>query len=112
MQIRISDLMDGCCPEDVKLGSEDRALARRVNASVMEKIGAPVPKPRRTARKTLRSFLLVAVLAALLSGAAYAVGGYYMNLRKTDAPVSGKWVELAADGTLLNEYYMIREIRR
>ena len=107
VQIRISELMDECCPENVTLGGEDRVLARRINDSVMEKIGAPVPKPRRAAKKTLRSFLLVAVLAALLSGAAYAVGGYYMNLRKTDAPVSGKWVELAADGTVLNESKLV-----
>ena len=107
VQIRISDLMDECCPEDLSLGSKDVALARRVNDRVMEKIGAPVQKPRRTARKTLRTMLLVAVLAALLSTAAYAVGGYYMKLRKTDGSESGKWVELAADGTVLSEQKLV-----
>lgn len=107
VQIRISELMDDCCPEELSFSGEDKALARRVNASVMKKLGIPERKPRRTAKKTLRTLLLVAALAVLLSTAAYAVGGYYMNLRKTDAPVSGKWVELAADGTLLSEQKLV-----
>ncbi|MCR5576166.1 MAG: hypothetical protein K6F56_04080 [Oscillospiraceae bacterium] len=107
MQIRISELMDGCCPETVELGSEDKALARRIDASVMAKIGAPAQKPRHTARKTFRTLLLAAALTALLSTAAYAVGGYYMNLRRTDGPESGKWVELAADGTVLSEQKLV-----
>ena len=107
VQIRISDLMDESCPEQVALGSEDKALARRINASVLEKIGAPEQKPRRVGRKTLRTLLLVAAIAALLSTAAYAANGYYMNLRRADEPVSGKWVELAADGTVLNEQKLV-----
>ena len=107
VQIRISDLMDESCPEQVALGGEDKALARRINASVLEKIGAPVQKPRRAGRKTLRTMLLVAAIAALLSTAAYAANGYYMNLRRADEPVSGKWIELAADGTVLNEQKLV-----
>lgn len=99
--------MDGCCPAEVTLGSEDRALARRINASVMAKLGVPEQKPRRTAKKSLRTLLLVAALAALLSTAAYAVSGWFMNLKPADGPVSGKWVELAADGTVLNEQKLV-----
>ncbi len=107
MQIRISDLMDESCPTDVVHGGEDKALARRINASVMEKIGAPVQKPRRTGKKTLRTLLLVAAIAALMSTAAYAVNGWYMNLRRAEGPESGSWIELAADGTVLNEQKLV-----
>ena len=107
MQIRISDLMDESCPTDVVLGGEDKAMARRINASVMEKIGAPVQKPRRTGKKTLRTLLLVAAIAALMSTAAYAVNGWVMNLRRAEGPESGSWIELAADGTVLNEQKLV-----
>ncbi len=107
MQIRISDLMDENCPADVTIGGEDKAMARRIHASVMEKIGVPAQKPHRTGKKTLRTLLLVAAIAALMSTAAYAVSGYVMNLRGTDGPERGKWVELAADGTVLNEQKLI-----
>ena len=103
MQIRISDLMDDCCPENVTPGSEDKAMARRIHESVMEKLGQPVQKPHRAVKRTFRTLLLVAVIATLLGTAAYAAGGYFMNLRKTDAPESGRWLELAADGSVLNE---------
>ena len=107
MQIRISDLMDESCPTDIVLGGEDKAMARRINASVMEKIGAPVQKPRRTGKKTLRTLLLVAAIAALMSTAAYAVNGWVMNLRRAEGPESGSWIELAADGTVLNEQKLV-----
>lgn len=82
-------------------------MARRINASVMEKIGAPVQKPRRTGKKTLRTLLLVAAIAALMSTAAYAVNGWVMNLRRAEGPESGSWIELATDGTVLNEQKLV-----
>ena len=106
MQIRISDLMDDSCPTDVELGSEDKAMARRINASVLEKIGAAQPRPRRTARKTLRTLLLVAAIAALMGTAAYAASGWFMDLRKTDGPESGYWRVVDADGKVLQEQKM------
>ena len=99
--------MDECCPTGVTPGGEDRAMARRVHASVMEKIGAPVPKPRRTAKKTLRTLLLVAAIAVLMGVTAYAAGGWFMKLRKTDGPERGRWVELASDGTVLSEQKLV-----
>ena len=69
MQIRISDLMDRSCPDEVELGAADKAMAGRVNDAVMAKIGETQPKPRRTGRKTLRTLLLVAVIAALMGTA-------------------------------------------
>ncbi len=98
--------MDECCPDSVVSGVGDKAMARRINDSVMEKIGAAQPKPKRV-KRTLRTFLLVAAIAALMSTAAYAAGGFFMKLRKTDEPERGKWVELAADGTVLNEQKIV-----
>ena len=100
VQIRISDLMDESCPEEVRLGAEDKAMARRVNAAVMEKIGAAPSKPRRAAKKTLRTFLLVAVLATLMGTVAYAASGWIMGLKKTDGPVSGYYRRVDAEGKL------------
>ena len=53
MQIRISDLMDECCPTGVTVGGEDRAMARRVHASVMEKIDEILKKVELIASKIL-----------------------------------------------------------
>ena len=38
MQIRISDLMDDCCPEGVALGTTDEALTQRIKVDVLNKI--------------------------------------------------------------------------
>lgn len=78
-------------------------MTRRIRASVMEKIGAAQPKPRRLRRRGVRTLLLAAALAAAMGTAAYAAGEYFMNLRQTEGPESGAWVELAADGSVLNE---------
>jgi hypothetical protein len=96
--------MDECCPESVALGVEDKAMARRINDSVMAKIGAEQPKPRRAAKKPLRTLLLVAVLATLMGSAAYAVSGWFMNLRKTETGEAGYWRELDEQGKILNEH--------
>jgi Skp family chaperone for outer membrane proteins len=42
----------------------------------MAKIGAEQPKPHRKAKRTLRTLLLVAVIAALMGTAAYAAQGF------------------------------------
>ena len=103
MQIRISDLMDDNCPADVTLGREDKAMARRVNDAVMAKIGAEQPRPRRAMKRSVRTLLLVAVIAALMSTAAYAASEYFMNLNKTDETVSGYWRAVDADGNLTQD---------
>lgn len=107
MKIRISDLMDVNCPEDVELGAADKDMARRIDAMVMEKIGAEQPKPRSAARKTLRTLFLAAVIAALLGTAAYAVSGWFMNMKKTDEPVTGYWRAVDAAGKLTDEQKII-----
>lgn len=78
-------------------------MARRVNAAVLAKIGAEAPKPRRAARRTLRTLLLVAAIAALMGTAAYAASGWFMGLKKTDEPVSGYYRTVDGEGNLTNE---------
>ena len=95
--------MDDCCPTEVTLGAEDKAMARRINDAVMEKIGAAQPRPKRVVKKTLRTLLLVAAIAALLGTAAYAANGYFMELKKTDEPVSGRWYEVDESGKVIQD---------
>ena len=103
MQIRITDLMDDNCPTEISLGREDKAMARRINASVMEKIGAARPKPRRVGRKTLRTALLAAAIAALMGTAAYATSAFFMKTEKTDEAVSGSWRAVDKEGKLTQD---------
>ena len=104
MQIRISDLMDESCPEQVQLGAEDKAMARRINTAVLEKIGAEQPRPRRAAKKTARTLLLVAAIAALMGSVAYAASGWFMGLKKTDEAVTGYYRTVDSEGNLTNDY--------
>ncbi|MBQ6928199.1 MAG: hypothetical protein IJQ36_07810 [Oscillospiraceae bacterium] len=104
MQIRISDLMDQSCPDEVELGAADRAMAKRVNDTVFAKLGITQPKPRRTGKKTLRTLLLAAVLAALMGTVAYAASGWFMGLKKTEEPVTGHYRAVDADGNLKTDY--------
>ena len=103
MQIRITDLMDDNCPTEISLGREDKAMARRINAAVMEKIGQAQPKPRRVGRKTLRTLLLAAAIAALMGTAAYATSAFFMKTEKTEEAVSGSWRAVDAEGKLTQD---------
>ena len=106
MKIRISDLMDQNCPENVEFGAEDRAMARRVNARVMQKLGIEEPKPRR-GKKTIRTFLLAAAIAVFMGAAAYAVSGWFMNMKKTNEPAIGYWRSVDAAGNLTDEQKIV-----
>ena len=63
MQIRISDLMDDCCPEGVELGTADEQLTRRIKADVLNKIKNDAPQHGR--RNVTRILLLAAAVCAL-----------------------------------------------
>ena len=104
VQIRISDLMDESCPTELRLGAEDKDMARRINASVMAKIGAQQPKMRRKARRTVYTLLLAAVIAALMGTVAYAASGWFMGLKKADEPVTGHYRAVDKDGNLKTDY--------
>ena len=103
MKIRISDLMDYNCPEEIELGMKDRDKASRIDAMVMEKIGVKQPEPRRMRRKAVSTLLLAAAIALLLGSAAYAVGGWFMKLRKTEEPETGYFRAVDAEGNLTTD---------
>ncbi len=96
--------MDFSCPTDVSLGAEDKDMARRINAAVMQKIGAEQPKPHKAAKRTARTLLLVAVIAALMGTVAYAASGWFMGLKKADEPVTGHYRAVDEDGNLKTDY--------
>ena len=98
--------MDQNCPENVEFGAEDRAMARRVNARVMQKLGIEEPKPRR-GKKTIRTFLLAAAIAVFMGAAAYAVSGWFMNMKKTNEPAIGYWRSVDAAGNLTDEQKIV-----
>ena len=100
--------MDDCCPTGLWPGIGDQDMTRRVRSAVLKRIGAAPEGRGRVRRKPLRTLLLAAAIGTLLlGGAAFAAGGYFMHLRKTDAPETGKWLELAADGSVLNEQKLV-----
>lgn len=107
MQIRISEMMEDECPAEVSIGCEDREMARRIRASVMQKIGAAQPKSKRLTKRSVKTLLLAAVLAALLGTAAYAGGAYFMNMRKTEESVSGYWRAVDSTGRLTDEQKVV-----
>ncbi len=107
MQIRISELMDDCCPRQLPVGAADEAAAGRVHDAVMAKLGDEAPRPRRAARKPLRTVLLAAVIAAMMGTAAYAASGWFMGLRKTDEPEIGHYRAVDAEGRLVTDVKLI-----
>ena len=103
MQIRISDMMDECCPAQVELGDGDAMLAARVQSRVFEKIGAARPRRRSKAARILP---LAAVLALLLGTVAFAASEFFMNVERRDAaepPVEGRWLMVGEDGQVLTD---------
>ena len=77
MQIRISDLMEDCCPEGVALGAADEQLTQRIKAEVLNKIKDDTAQPRR--RNGSRILLLAAVIATLMTATAFAAGIFCMH---------------------------------
>ena len=95
--------MEQSCPEQIELGTADRARTARIDAMVTEKIGVKQPKPRRMRRKAVRTLLLAAAIALLLGSTAYAVSGWFMDLRKTAEPETGYFRAVDAEGNLTTD---------
>ena len=107
MQIRISDLMDDCCPEGVALGTADAALTQRIKADVMNKIKDGDLQPGR--RNATRILLLAAVIATLMTATAFAAGLFSMR-RETvpaDEIPSGYWRFYNDEGKLMEEQRLV-----
>ena len=101
MKIRISDLMDECCPVQVELAGGDAELAGRIRAQVQRKLGQQRP---RTARRVRRVLLLAAALTLLLGTVAYAVYGFAMNAQQrqtSDPPLTGRRLMISESGEVL-----------
>ena len=103
MRIRISDLMENCCPVQVELSSGDAGLAARIDRRVAERIGS---EPPRRLRKFPRAFLLAAALVLMMGTVAFAVSDYYMNTESRDASdpaLTGRWLMRSESGEVLEE---------
>ena len=105
MKVCITDICGGCCPENAVIGTEDRELTERIKSRVFEHIGVQPPKKAQEGRKrrTLRTVLLAAAIAAMLSVTAYAVASFTMNREVIPAGegVTGRWTYAGADGSIL-----------
>ena len=107
MQIRISDLMDDCCPEGVALGTADEQLTQRIKADVMNKIKDGDLQPGR--KNVTRILLLAAVIATLMTATAFAAGLFSMR-RETvpaDEIPSGYWRFYDDEGKLMEEQRLV-----
>ena len=107
MQIRISDLMDDCCPEGVALGTADEQLTQRVKAKVLNKIKNDPAQPGR--KNVTRILLLAAVIATLMTATAFAAGLFSMR-RETvpaDEIPSGYWRFYDDEGKLMEEQRLV-----
>lgn len=107
MKVCITDICGGCCPENAVIGTEDRELTERIKSRVFENIGVQPPKKAQEGRKrrTLRTVLLAAAIAAMLSVTAYAVASFTMNREVIPAGegVTGRWTYAGADGSILKD---------
>ena len=103
MKIRISDLMDECCPVQVELSGGDAELAARIRQQLRQRLESE--PPRRTPRLG-RVLLLAAALTLLLGTVAYAVSSFAMNARQrqvSDAPLTVRWLMLSESGEVLTD---------
>lgn len=100
MQIRITDLMDGCCPEKAEPGRQDAELARRIEREVFMKLNVDNRQIRR--RKVLRIALIAAVIAALMTVTAFAAGLFTMERHEVEESeeISGYWRFYDEEGNL------------
>lgn len=107
MQIRISDLMDDCCPEGVELGAADEQLTQRIKAEVLNKIKDGDRTPRR--RNVTRILLLAAVIATLMTATAFAAGLFGMHRETVPAGEipSGYWRFYDDTGKLVEEQKLV-----
>lgn len=103
MQIRITDLMEGCCPERAEPGKRDTELTRRIERDVFMKLNLDGRQLR--SRNILRIALIAAVIAALMTVTAFAAGLFTMELHKVEEgeEVSGYWRFYDQEGELTEQ---------
>ena len=103
MQIRITELMEGCCPERAEPGKRDAELVRRIEREVFIKLN--MDRRRLCRRKIIRTVLIAAVIAALMTVTAFAAGLFTMELHKVEEgeEVSGYWRFYDQEGELTEQ---------
>lgn len=103
MQIRITDLTEGCCPERAEPGKRDAELVRRIEREVFIKLNMDRRRLRR--RNIIRTVLIVAVIAALMTVTAFAAGLFSMERHKVEEgeEVSGYWRFYDKEGNLTEQ---------
>lgn len=103
MQIRITDLTEGCCPERAEPGKRDAELVRRIEREVFMKLNLDGRQLRR--RNIIRTVLIAAVIAALMTVTAFAAGLFTMELHKVEEgeEVSGYWRFYDQEGELTEQ---------
>ena len=103
MQIRITDLTEGCCPERAEPGKRDAELVRRIEREVFIKLNMDRRRLRR--RNIIRTVLIVAVIAALMTVTAFAAGLFSMERHKVEEgeEVSGYWRFYDQEGNLTEQ---------
>lgn len=112
MKVYITDICSALCPTQVDIGREDSARSARIKATVFENIGESAPNrvrrsPARARRvkKTLRTALIAAALAALMGATAYAVVSFAMERRdvKAGEGVTGYWTYVSDTGEITEQ---------
>lgn len=103
MKIRISDLMDECCPEKVSLGAVDEQLTQRIKEDVMRKLKQEGTHAKR--KNLIRTVLMAAAITTLMTATAFAAGLFSMNqnpVGEGEVP-SGYWRFYDDEGNLSEE---------
>lgn len=100
MQIRITELMEGCCPERAEPGSRDAELTRRIEKDVFMKLNMDRGRVRR--KNIVRIALIAAAIAALMTATAFAAGLFTMERHEVEESevVSGYWRFYDKEGNL------------
>ena len=83
----MTDICSQLCPESLSISGKDRALTERVKTQVFAELGLSHTPGRG---KFFRTALLVAVMASLFVGGAFAISRYFMDFEKApEESVSG-----------------------
>ena len=104
MKIHVSDISSLCFPENVNISRDDCEMRANIKARVRENIGEAKSKTRR---RSVRTVLLVAAAAAILTTAAFAISRFSVNKEMPQDAVSGHWTELDENGNILNDQEIV-----
>ena len=97
----MTDICSQLCPESLSISGKDRALTERVKTQVFAELGLSHAPGRG---KFFRTALLVAVMASLFVGGAFAISRYFMSIEKApEENVRGYWTKYSEAGEKLEQ---------